>query len=62
VGPGAIQSGASEPRIRRPPKQLGCRSQSEAPVDARDGTTHVVFDPLDLVARLAALVPPVIRR
>jgi hypothetical protein len=24
----------------------------------RDGTTHVVFDPLDLVARLAALVPP----
>jgi len=23
-----------------------------------DGTTHVVFDPLDLVARLAALVPP----
>jgi hypothetical protein len=31
-------------------------------VDARDGTTHVVFDPLDLVARLAALVPPVIRR
>jgi len=24
----------------------------------RDGTTHVVFDPVDLVARLAALVPP----
>jgi ribosomal protein S27E len=24
----------------------------------RDGTTHVVFDPLDLVARLAAVVPP----
>jgi hypothetical protein len=24
----------------------------------RDGTSHVVFDPLDLVARLAALVPP----
>ena len=24
----------------------------------RDGTTHVVFEPLDLVARLAALVPP----
>jgi len=23
----------------------------------RDGTTHVVFEPLDLVARLAALVP-----
>ncbi len=24
----------------------------------RDGTTHVIFEPLDLVARLAALVPP----
>ena len=24
----------------------------------RDGTTHVVFEPLDLVAKLAALVPP----
>jgi hypothetical protein len=24
----------------------------------RDGTTHVVFEPLDLVGRLAALVPP----
>jgi hypothetical protein len=24
----------------------------------RDGTTHVVFEPVDLVARLAALVPP----
>jgi hypothetical protein len=24
----------------------------------RDGTTHVVLDPLDFIARLAALVPP----
>ncbi|MGQ0835402.1 MAG: transposase, partial [Gammaproteobacteria bacterium] len=24
----------------------------------RDGTTHVLFEPLDLLARLAALVPP----
>jgi len=24
----------------------------------RDGTTHIVLDPLDLIARLAALVPP----
>jgi len=24
----------------------------------RDGTTHIIFEPLDLVARLAALVPP----
>jgi putative transposase len=24
----------------------------------RDGTTHVVFEPLDFIARLAALVPP----
>jgi len=24
----------------------------------RDGTTHVVFQPLDFIARLAALVPP----
>ena len=24
----------------------------------RDGTTHLVLDPLDLMARLAALVPP----
>jgi hypothetical protein len=24
----------------------------------RDGTTHVVFEPLDFMARLAALVPP----
>jgi Putative transposase len=24
----------------------------------RDGTTHVIFEPLDFMARLAALVPP----
>ena len=24
----------------------------------RDGTTHIVLEPLDLMARLAALVPP----
>jgi hypothetical protein len=24
----------------------------------RDGTTHIMLDPLDLMARLAALVPP----
>lgn len=24
----------------------------------RDGTSHIIFEPLDLVARLAALVPP----
>jgi hypothetical protein len=24
----------------------------------RDGTTHIVLEPLDLLARLAALVPP----
>lgn len=24
----------------------------------RDGTTHVIFEPLDFIARLAALVPP----
>jgi len=24
----------------------------------RDGTTHVAFEPVDFVARLAALVPP----
>ena len=23
----------------------------------RDGTTHVIFEPLDFIARLAALVP-----
>jgi Putative transposase len=25
----------------------------------RDGTTHIVLEPLDLMARLAALAPPV---
>ncbi len=24
----------------------------------RDGTTHIVLEPLDLMARLAAMVPP----
>jgi hypothetical protein len=24
----------------------------------RDGTTHVIFEPLDFIARLASLVPP----
>jgi hypothetical protein len=24
----------------------------------RDGTTHVIFQPMDFIARLAALVPP----
>ena len=27
-------------------------------MEARDGTTHVIFEPLDFIARLAALVPP----
>ena len=27
-------------------------------VSHRDGTTHVIFEPLDFIARLAALVPP----
>ena len=32
------------------------RDQLKTPY--RDGTTHIVLDPLDLMARLAALVPP----
>lgn len=31
------------------------RDQMKSPY--RDGTTHVVFEPLDFIARLAALVP-----
>ncbi len=27
------------------------------PLPYRDGTTHVIFEPLDFIARLAALVP-----
>jgi hypothetical protein len=51
--------------VARPP--IATQRLSEAPDGRivyrlrhrwRDGTTHVVFDPLDLVARLAALVPP----
>jgi len=33
----------------------GARYQLKTPY--RDGTTHVIFEPLDFVARLAALVP-----
>jgi hypothetical protein len=29
-----------------------------AEAQARDGTTHIVLEPLDFIARLAALVPP----
>jgi Putative transposase len=32
------------------------RYQLKAPY--RDGTTHIVMEPLDLIARLAALIPP----
>jgi len=32
-------------------------SRRPIPVAYRDGTTHVIFEPLDFVARLAALVP-----
>lgn len=30
----------------------------ELKIPYRDGTTHVIFEPLDFIARLAALVPP----
>ena len=33
------------------------RGRSELKTPYRDGTTHVIFEPLDFMARLAALVP-----
>jgi hypothetical protein len=44
----------SEKRLSLTPNG-NVRYQLKAPY--RDGTTHVIFDPLDFIARLAALVP-----
>jgi hypothetical protein len=44
----------SEKRLSLTPKG-NVRYQLKTPY--RDGTTHVIFEPLDFIARLAALVP-----
>ena len=44
----------SEKRLSLPPNG-NVRYQLKTPY--RDGTTHVIFEPLDFIARLAALVP-----
>ncbi len=35
----------------------GCARATQLKTPYRDGTTHVIFEPLDFIARLAALVP-----
>jgi hypothetical protein len=35
----------------------GCAGAIQVKTPYRDGTTHVIFEPLDFIARLAALVP-----
>src|SRR3989304_1499652 len=35
----------------------GCAGATQLKTPYRDGTTHVLFEPLDFIARLAALVP-----
>jgi hypothetical protein len=35
----------------------GCAGAIQLKTPFRDGTTHVIFKPLDFIARLAALVP-----
>ncbi len=36
----------------------GCAGATELKTPYRDGTTHVIFEPLDFITKLAALVPP----
>jgi hypothetical protein len=45
---------ASERLALTPSGQVRCTLKTPY----RDGTTHIVLEPLDLMARLAALVPP----
>jgi len=35
----------------------GCAGATQLKTPCRDGTTHVIFEPLDFIVRLAALVP-----
>ena len=35
----------------------GCAGATRLKTPYRDGTTHVIFEPLDFIARLAALIP-----
>lgn len=35
----------------------GCAGATQLKTPYRDGTSHVIFEPLDFIARLAALVP-----
>jgi hypothetical protein len=37
---------------------MGKRKSSTTDISWRDGTTHAIFEPLELVEKLAALVPP----
>jgi hypothetical protein len=39
------------------PKQANAKVRYELKTPYRDGTTHVIFDSMDLIARLASLVP-----
>ncbi len=41
----------------RMPRVHGCAGAAQLKTPYRDGTTHVIFQPLDFIARLAALVP-----
>ena len=49
-----IRPAVSEKRLSLTPNG-NVRYQLKTPY--RDGTTHVIFEPLDFIARLAALVP-----
>ena len=49
-----LRPAVSEKRLS-PTSNGNVRYQLKTP--DRDGTTHVIFDPLDFIARLAALVP-----
>ena len=39
----------------------GCAGATELKTPYRDGTTHVIFEPMDFIARLVTLVPANIR-
>jgi len=45
----------TNPQARRSSSNTDIRYELKTPY--RDGTTHVIFEPVDFIAKLAALVP-----
>jgi len=53
-----LASSRRQAEVRAPPPVVHAASRYELKTPWRKGTTHVEFEPIEFMAKLAALVPP----